>query len=587
MTEHFSIPAEALENHIGILGKTGSGKSNAAKVIAERLIKSGQRVCSIDPTGTWWGIRLDAKGKRPSPFPVVIFGGEHADIPISPEAGAAIAEAIGSSADSTIIDTRQMTVGGRTKFFTAFAEALLRTNKGVLHLIIDEAHIFAPQGKSMDPQAGQMLAATNNLVSLGRGNGLRIILISQRPAKLHKDSLTQVETLVAMRLIAPQDRKAAEDWMGEYFADASESKKLSTSLMSLPVGSAWLFSPVADYLKLVQFPLATTFDSGRVRFDGPAPKLGQIDVRGMADKLVSIKADVVANDPARLKAEIAALKREIASHSRDGLKEDSPKMRDLLAEARRIGYREGDEAGYVRGYELARKDKHGNSYRLGFNDAANKIMASAQLMAKLEPDDIAVPPLPAPERPPARAEPPRSPPPATRPAPLARPAGPESGQISLGAERKPLGLLVSVYPGGYSEAQWATLAGYKRTGGTWGTYKSRLRAASLVEQRDKLWYATEAGIKANGGEAPDLPRSSAERIAMWKSRISGVGSMLDVLAGQYPLPMDRQALADRLGMTASGGTFGTYLSRLRSNGIVEELERGVYRLTESMMEELP
>jgi hypothetical protein len=118
-----------------------------------------------------------------------------------------------------------MTVGARTRFFTEFAEALHRVNSRPLHLIIDEAHLFAPQGRVPDPQSGRMLHAANNLVSGGRARGLRIMLISQRPAKLHKDSLTQVETLIALRLIAPQDRAAVEDWIGEW-ADPKQVREV-------------------------------------------------------------------------------------------------------------------------------------------------------------------------------------------------------------------------------------------------------------------------------------------------------------------------------------------------------------------------
>lgn len=111
------------------------------------------------------------------------------------QTGEALAEIIGTSSTPAILDTSLMKVSARTRFFADFADALVRRNKGPLQLIIDEAHLFAPQGKVNDPQSGAMLHAANNLVSLGRSRGLRIILITQRPAKLHKDSLTQVETL--------------------------------------------------------------------------------------------------------------------------------------------------------------------------------------------------------------------------------------------------------------------------------------------------------------------------------------------------------------------------------------------------------
>ena len=62
------IPRDALANHIAILGKTGSGKSNVAKLIAADLMDRDERVCVIDPTGTWWGMRLEKDGKTPSAY---------------------------------------------------------------------------------------------------------------------------------------------------------------------------------------------------------------------------------------------------------------------------------------------------------------------------------------------------------------------------------------------------------------------------------------------------------------------------------------------------------------------------------------
>jgi hypothetical protein len=45
--------------------------------------------------------------------------------------------------------------------------------------------------------------------------------------------------------------------------------------------------------------------------------------------------------------------------------------------------------------------------------------------------------------------------------------------------------------------------------------------------------------------------------------------MIDALMAAHPRGMDRANLADRVGMTATSGTFQTYLSRLKSNGVIE------------------
>jgi uncharacterized protein len=50
MTE---IPDSILDQHVAILGKTGSGKTYTAKGIVERLLDKESRCCIIDPTCVW------------------------------------------------------------------------------------------------------------------------------------------------------------------------------------------------------------------------------------------------------------------------------------------------------------------------------------------------------------------------------------------------------------------------------------------------------------------------------------------------------------------------------------------------------
>lgn len=342
------IPDAALAQHIAILGKTGSGKTYAAKGVVENILREGGRVCVIDPTGAWHGLRSSATGKSAG-FPVVIFGGENADLPLGAAHGEAMAEIIGTSSTPAIIDTSLMRVGERTRFFADFADALVRKNKGPLHLIIDEAHLFAPQGKVNDPQSGAMLHAANNLVSLGRSRGLRIILITQRPAKLHKDSLTQVETLVALRLIAPQDRKAVEEWIKDN-ADEKKGREIITSLATLPTGQGWVWAPEIDLLERVTFPKIKTFDTSRApdgfsRGDGPV--LAPIDRGAIEKRLQTVAADALANDPKVLKAEVAKLRRELAAKPVVGI----PTLDPHAVEA---AYQNGLAEGLARGENRAK-----------------------------------------------------------------------------------------------------------------------------------------------------------------------------------------------------------------------------------------
>ncbi len=294
----YPIPDKALQHHAAFLGKTGSGKTTAAKAGAEQILDAEGRVCVIDPTGAWWGMKSSATGKSAG-YPFVIFGGSHADFPLGATHGEALAEIVGTSNTPAIIDTSQMKVSERTRFFTDFADGIMRKNRGPLHLYVDEAHVFMPQGKVPDPQSGAMLAAGNNMVSGGRSRGLRITLITQRPAKLHKDSLTQVETLVAMRLIAPQDRKAVEEWIKDN-ADAAKGREIIESLATLKVGEAWVWAPECALLERVKFPRIRTFDSSAAPDNGDAgagPVLAPVDSDTIRTRLSTMQNAVASSPP--------------------------------------------------------------------------------------------------------------------------------------------------------------------------------------------------------------------------------------------------------------------------------------------------
>jgi len=134
-------------------------------------------------------------------------------------------------------------------------------------------------------------------------------------------------------------------------------------------------------------------------------------------------------------------------------------------------------------------------------------------------------------------------------------------------ELRILRVLAARHPARFTRAQWATLAGMKRTGGTWQTYVSRLRTAGYINEDGGSVGVTSAGLDAAGPVDRPAPGSVLQQ---WKAALgSGPSKMIDALMAAHPRGMDRGDLADRVGMTATGGTFQTYLSRLKSNGLID------------------
>ncbi len=281
------LPAAVLEERLAIVGTSGSGKTYAAKGLVERLIDRGARVCVVDPLGVWWGLRLGADGLSPAPGPVVVFGGRHADVALAPGQGAALGRLVASHALACVVDVSDLgSAAARRAFVTAFTEALHQGNTEPLHLVLDEADLWAPQRVQLDGY--DLLGRIEEIVRRGRVRGFVPWLITQRPAVLHKDVLSQADVLVSMKLTSSQDRAAIGRWI-EGQADRAEGARILAGLPRLCRGEGWVWAPSDGVLARVAFPAIRSLDSSgapprreRPPASGPRPP---VDVAALADAL--------------------------------------------------------------------------------------------------------------------------------------------------------------------------------------------------------------------------------------------------------------------------------------------------------------
>jgi len=259
------LPVEAVTETFAILAKRGAGKTYTAAVLVEEMMGAGLPVVIVDPVGVWWGLRSSADGTAEG-LPVVIFGGDHADLPLAETAGG-LADLVVDERVPAVLDLSTLSKSAGRRFMTDFAERLYHRNRDPLHLVLDEADAFAPQ--RTDPGGQRLLGAIEDLVRRGRARGIGVTLITQRPAVLNKDVLTQAEVLIALRMTGPRDVAAIDEWV-RLHAEEDQATEVKRSLPSLPVGTAWVWSPGwLGLLQRVAVRARTTFDSSAT------PKAGQ------------------------------------------------------------------------------------------------------------------------------------------------------------------------------------------------------------------------------------------------------------------------------------------------------------------------
>ncbi len=286
------LPPSALDERLAIVGTSGSGKTYAAKGLVERVMASGGRVCVVDPLGVWWGLGKGADGADP-PFPVAVFGGTHADVPLDPSMGATFGRLVGTQPMACVVDVSDFGSGAaRRSFMTAFTEALYAANTEPLHLVLDEADLWAPQ--RTQPDGLELLGRVEEIVRRGRVRGFVPWLITQRPAVLHKDVLSQADILLSMKLTSSQDRAAVGRWI-EGQADRADGRRILGALPRLRRGEGWLWAPTDGVLARVTFPRILTLDSSqtprRETQAGTLRPLAPVDLAAIGRALAGLAAD--------------------------------------------------------------------------------------------------------------------------------------------------------------------------------------------------------------------------------------------------------------------------------------------------------
>ncbi|QLG27090.1 DUF87 domain-containing protein [Halorarum halophilum] len=287
-----SLPVvEILTGRGFITGKSGSGKSNTASVVIENLLSNNFPVLIVDSDGEYYGLKQE--------FEILHAGAdEECDIQVSEEHASKLASLALEQNVPIILDVSgYLDEDEASAIIKETARQLFAKEKKLKKpflMLVEECHEYIPEGAGMD-ETGKTLI---KIGKRGRKHGLGIVGISQRPADVKKDFITQCDWLCWHRLTWDNDTKVVSRILGSEYGEAIED---------MGDGEAFMMTDWAESIRRVQFHRKETFDAGATPgledFERP-------DLKSVSGDLVS-ELQGITDERERRESEIADLRQEL------------------------------------------------------------------------------------------------------------------------------------------------------------------------------------------------------------------------------------------------------------------------------------
>ncbi|MBV0922843.1 DUF87 domain-containing protein [Halomicroarcula limicola] len=332
-----------------ITGKSGSGKSNTASVVAEKLLDNGFGLLIVDIDGEYYGLKEE--------YEILHVGGdEECDIQVTEEHAGKIASLALEQNVPIILDVSSFLDEQEAEdLLTQVSKQLFakaKKQKQPFLMLVEECHEWIPEKGGMG-EVGRMLI---KIGKRGRKHGLGIVGISQRPADVKKDYITQCDWLVWHRLTWNNDTKVVGRILDNNYADAVED---------LDDGEAFMMTDWAEQVRRVQFHRKKTFDAGATPglddFERP-------ELKSVSDDLVS-ELETISEEKQATESRIKELREELdKKNSRIAeLETELQDARDLQRMAKQftnalVGHVEGTNPGRTAQEEMRRQHASLNSF---------------------------------------------------------------------------------------------------------------------------------------------------------------------------------------------------------------------------------
>ncbi len=226
-----SFPLKFLYQVIFVGGKRGSGKSYTAGVMMEELERLGLQYVCFDA--------LDAHGG------LVELGGVERITPVRGESVnmVKLTNKLRDTGKSLIVNISEIPLEQQQSLISEYCETLLSTDmdgRGLM-TIFEECQDFVPQMGRPESFHGIV-----RLCKLGRSKGYGSALISQRPAAVSKEALSQASIYMVHNVINTKDINALKEQMS-FGTDTSRIEKILDGIGASEPGEVVVYAP--EFLK--------------------------------------------------------------------------------------------------------------------------------------------------------------------------------------------------------------------------------------------------------------------------------------------------------------------------------------------------
>lgn len=521
-----------------IQANSGGGKSWLLRLICERVAGKLQTIV-LDPEGEFATLRERVD------MALVGAGGELAtDV----RSASLLARKLCEVGISSVVDLYDLKLHDRREFVKRFIESLMSVKRELWHpllIIIDEAHVFAPERSAGESVATDAVIA---LMSQGRKRGFAGILSTQRLSKLHKDAAAEANNVIIGRTWLDVDQQRAGDLLGM-------DKAGRQSLRDLDPGQFFSFGPAFNVHGVMRFQsdqVSTTHPKAGERHTMTAPKASE-KIRDIVAQIGDLpkQAEEEARTIEDLRVENARLKRELAA---------KPQLAPATPIVQRVEVPVIPAEIITLSGELQAATKDATAALSGMQTATERLINALSQAAARQSVVHTTPADDSPRRvDPALAE--------LRARNYQRVNDPRQsanvGGVGLPKAERAILTVLAQYPDGRSKRQVAILTGYAINGGGFNNAISALASKRYIERAGDQLVATEAGLQALGNWTP-LP-SGAALLAHWLNQLGKAErAILEVLAGAWPNAMTKTDIAAAAGYEVSGGGFNNAISRLRT-----------------------